>query len=742
MSMMDMGGGLPPATAAAPPTVEPAPMPPTAGPGLQNLTIKREPGDVGEAEKALVTDLCKWARETRGFRSKTYSKMRRDMKFVRPGRQWPSRAPENQSENDSLLLDDRYEANLTQRHVQQRVAALYAKNPTIVAKRRKRMDFTIWDGDQSSLLRAIQSATGSPGDPGDPAKGIPPMPPVLPNPTPEDQALLQDVAQGMNRRKMIDRVSKTLEILYSYFMEEGNPVFKTQAKQLIRRVMTCGCAFVQIGFQRVMGPNTEILNEIRDDQERIKYLETLTADLHDQKFEEYSKEMEELKTGLQTLQGQTQIVLREGLVFDFPRSTDIIVDRECTQLKGFLGAKRVAREYHYSKMKVKELFQIDLATTYTQYEPSKSWQPSDRTLASNNACVWAIWDANTKQVYYVCDGYPAFLKTPAAPEVDVEGFFPFKTLSFNDVEDESEIYPPSDVELMRSMQLEYNRSREGLREHRIANKPGYVVAKGLLDEVSKKALQDHDPNEIVELNLGADQIKEIKNYIAARPTMPIDPTVYDTEYLYQDILRVLGEQQANFGATSGSTATEASIAETSRVSSLQSSIDDLNDFLSALSRDGGSILLAEMSKDKVVEICGPGAVWPELSREDIAKEIYLEIEAGSSGRPNKALEISNWERLMPFFVQMKGIKPDWLLRQSMLRLEDPAEIEDAFDIQLPSIVAQNAIDSGKGSQLQPSTGNPATDPNQQGDVGRPGPEAGVNPHQPGPKPNYPVLTGG
>src|SRR5262249_13833825 len=145
-----------------------------------------------------------------------------------------------------------------------------------------------------------------------------------------------------------------------------------------------------------------------------------------------------------------------------------------------------------------------------------------------------------------------------------------------------DIYPPSDVEIIRPMQLEWNRSREGVREHRIANKPGYVVAKGVLDDEGKTGLENHDPNEIIELNMTPEQIKDIKAVIAQRPTIPIDRSVYDTDFLMQDILMVSGSQEANFGPTSDSTATEASIAETSRVSSLQSNIDDLNDFLTEI----------------------------------------------------------------------------------------------------------------------------------------------------------------
>src|SRR3546814_16653073 len=43
-----------------------------------------------------------------------------------------------------------------------------------------------------------------------------------------------------------------------------------------------------------------------------------------------------------------------------------------------------------------------------------------------------------------------------------------------------------------------------------------------------------------------------------------------------------------------------------------------------------------------------------LSREDVISEIFLTVKAGSSGRPNKAAEIANRERALPFIVQLPG----------------------------------------------------------------------------------------
>lgn len=727
MSMMDMGAPMPPPAMPEPNAI------PTAGVGVMAESIKRDRPEPSDERKALVNSLTKWCRETREFRSRSFSKMRRDISFVRPGRQWQQNANVDRM-GEGAMFNAPYECNLVQRHVQQRVAALYAKNPKVVAKRRKRLDFSLWDGSQDTLHAALGRAVG---DPGDMMQNIPPTPPM---PTPEDVALLADVEQGMTRRKMLDRVCKTLEILYTYYMSEGTPNFKVQAKQMIRRVVTTGVGYVQLGFQRVMQPNPAVQERIKDDLRKIEHLKMLASDLGDEEKQKCDMEAEELRLGLAALQQQEQIVLREGLVFDFPESTDILVDRDCIQLKGFIGARRVAREYHYTKDRIKEIFGVDVGTNFTQYEPTKVWQPTDKDRTTNVAVVWLVWDEPAGLGYFVCDGYPDFLREPVAPDVKVEQFFPLYCLSFNDIVDPTEIYPPSDVEIIRPQQLEYNRAREGLREHRIANKPGYIAARGMLDDEDKTNLENHAPNELIELNVPADAVKEIAKYIAARPTVPIIPEVYDTEYVFVDIQRASGDQPANLGGVSGATATESSIAETSRVSSLQSSIDDLDDFLTQMARDAGQILFKEMSPDQVTKIVGPGAVWPEMSREEIAEEIFLEIQAGSSGRPNKALEIANMEKLAPILIQMPGIKQEWLLRQMMMRLDENVDLEDAFDTAAPSVVAKNAAMSAatKGPQMQPGTGNPATNPADQGPKG--GKNAiGVPNSLPGPKPDFPTI---
>ena len=115
--------------------------------------VPRNPPDPDPARKQLVE---KWASRVRCAKKKwdsAFKKMVRDQKFC-GGAQWPE---ETKSETFNDAFNDRYIANITLRHVKQRVAAVYAKNPKIVAKVRPRLLATVWDGTMQGLQEAQQT---------------------------------------------------------------------------------------------------------------------------------------------------------------------------------------------------------------------------------------------------------------------------------------------------------------------------------------------------------------------------------------------------------------------------------------------------------------------------------------------------------------------------------------------------------------------------------------------------------
>jgi hypothetical protein len=614
-----------------------------------------------------------------------FKRMRDDMKFVK-GDQWPGQVED----------DDRYVANLCQRHVQQRVSSLYAKNPKCVARRRKTLDFQMWDENPQSLQQAMMMSQPQV----DPMTGM-----VMP-PDPNAMMLMQDVMQGRQRRQMIERIGKTLEILFNYYTHEQKPNFKLAMKQLVRRVETTGVGFIKVGFQRMMGRTPDVNAQIADFSDRLAEIQRLAEESMEENGEQSLADV---------LMQEPEIIIREGLVFDFPRAWNLIVDPACVQLKGFVGANWVAQEFTFDAEAIQRIYGIDDigGKGAKEYRSSESSQEAfEQARKGDDQCgeyrVYEIYDKTTGEMLTVCEGYDDFLEEPTTPRVFIEDFYPFFVLSFNDIEDEKCIYPPSDVRLMRHMQMEHNRAREGLRQHRIANIPAYGAPKGVLDDEDKWKLATHETSELIEFNVPP--TTDMKSVIQPLQKVPIDPSVYDTSPFFDDIQKAIGSQEANFGGVSGAAATEISVAEGSRMGTIQSNIDDMNDFLTEVSRAASQIMLREVSAETAKKIAGPGAVWPEATRTDVVEELWLEIEAGSSGRPNKAYEVANFERLAPTLLQIPGISPQWLAKQALQRLDDNLDLTDAIMEGLPSIMSMNRM-----SQM--GTGDPATDPNQQGGEG-------------------------
>jgi hypothetical protein len=249
-----------------------------------------------------------------------------------------------------------------------------------------------------------------------------------------------------------------------------------------------------------------------------------------------------------------------------------------------------------------------------------------------------------------------------------------------------------------------------------------------LDQTDKDNLSNRPPHAIIELR-GLQPGQPVDSVLQHIKPVAIDPSLYDTSMLVDDTLRIVGSQEANLGGTaaSGTTATEVSVAESTRMSSVGSNVDDLDEFLSAVCRAAGEIMLKEFSQEYVSQLVGPGAVWPQLSRAEIAGQLYLEIEAGSSGRPNRAVEVQNWERLAPILMQIPGVSPEWMAKETIKRLDDKIDPTDVVIGAIPSVVAMNA-------QKQVSLDGPTADPVMQGAQGaNNAPQQSMSPGAAGPQ---------
>jgi hypothetical protein len=732
--------------------------------------VDREPPDPPEQRARLVKAWASRVKAAKKHWDKAFKRMQEDMDFAF-GKQW--------SNSDD---DKRYRANLTLRMVAQKTAFLYAKNPKAVARRRERLDATQWNETQSqisSLMQAGAMFAQQSMQPGAPP-GMPPMAaasgpaglagnmmgnPMAAQVAQQGMAIMADAAKVRSEHEMLDKLGKTLELLYKYNIDEQVHPFKMMMKLVVRRTVTMGVAYVKLGFERVMSQRPDMEKGIADASERLATLERLSADLADEQYDENDKESEQLRLLIEDMSRQSEFVAREGLTYDYPMPTNIIPDVKCVELRHFLGADYVAEQFLLTPHEVQEIYGKDVGKSYTAYHRddvygADPWTLTEATWNTGTSsddkdcdfcCVWQIYCRKDGLVYEVCDGYEDFLREPASPEIYNERFYPWYTLLFNEAPNEKEIYPPSDVRLMMDMQREYNRCREGLKEQRIAARPFTAVVAGAIEEDDLNKLAEREANAIIELN-ALQPNQDVKQLLQAYAGPGIDNNLYEVNPVYEDVLRVTGVQEANLGGTSDTTATQSNIAEGSRMTSMGSNIDDLNDLMTQMARNGGQILLTEVSRPTVEKIVGVGCVWPEMSRQDIAQEVLLEVEAGSMGRPNAAQEVATAQRVYPLLIQLPGIDPEFLAKDLLRRMDDRLDLTQAFKSQLPSIVAMNGMSQAQLPGTGPAAGaaqGPQGKDNAAGPAAQPpsGPPdaaqqlggAGVSPPHPSGAPGSPTL---
>ena len=676
----------------------------------QPMRREVDAADLAESRAQEVKDLQDDVKADIAHWQYAFDRMRDWRKFAR-GYQWPGTKPEDMSDPDR-----QYVVNIVMRHIQQRTASIYAKNPRFRWRRSKQMLSRVWDGTRQQIDMAMMALAPEVGEPDQATAAV-------------AQAILADAQASRQKSEQLRKFGETLSILYEYQIGEQTHPTKKMMKKMVRAAITSGVSYIKQTFQRATELSADGQNAIADHMNRLAEIERLADDLDQGEFSDTDAEMEQLRSLIQSVEETEQIIIREGLALDYPNSMNIIPDRNLEYLPGFVGCDRVTEQYCLTPEQIKRIYRVDVSKSYREYVVNDTGSPAP---VKKTARVWEIWDRSTGLVTVICDGYPDYLVEPKAPDAYTERFFPWFVFAPNALDTDDDPFPPSDVELIMSQQMEINRAGESIRDHRFAARPGHVAARNIPDADAKTIASRaaHDVVTLQSLSPG----EKLSDLFQAFPTSPIDPNLYNTGPSFQDVLRAVGSQEANLGGASGATATESSIAESSRQSVLASTMDEFDDLLTEMAKAGGQILLSEMSAQKVAEIVGDGFVWQEMTDADIAREIELEVVAGSSGLPNQAVEVQVIERLFPILMQMPNVDPEWALKKLVTTLDDRVNIEDAIKMGELSISALNG-------QLQ-GAANRGAMPGAQGGGGAANAPQPSMPQQMGPQAANVPVTGG
>ena len=715
---------------------------------VQVVTTRKLPNPLAGTPKdtsraALVKELNDWWMNARKFWEPVFKEIEEDMIFA-GGKHWP----------DGVLGADGslpYQADVTQRHLMQKEAQLYAKNPTFEARRRERLEFEVWDETEESLngARAILQQYAPQIDAAKAAKlllqhvDVSVMPPKLPPgvtmehiaaaqrvvegvPPEVDSAqmIIDDHDRGMKQRAYEEAFGNTLRLLFQNQLDAQNPPFKQQGKQLITRVNTCKVGYVKLLMRRELTGTPTSTAIKTGPAELLASIRAKVMAMSEPDAKKDSGDLAELEMMFKQLKSQQDEqsggeVDDEGVVFDFLPATSVIVDPYCRNLRGFVGCQRICHEMLMSVADVEREFNISLRDTGVRLYspdgkkndnggPSEARQNSDgeTPLLEDKALVGFIYDRTSGNEYVVCDGVKDFLREPKAPEPDWDFFWPILPLVFRPIEVEKNdpkkgvtCYPKSDVRLLRPMQKEKNRSGQEFIEARIASRAWWVgvaskFQKGDLD----KLRATRKTNEVILAEMLAPGEK-LSDFLMAGPVPDVKPEVFNDARFDQDILEVTGSQQADLGPTNDDTATQSRIAAQSRLQSSDSNIDDLEDFFTMLAK-GAGILLMTMRPETVKRKIGTGAVWPDLTMQQYAENVWLQVQAGSSGPPNRQLDLEISQRVLPLLTQLPGISPELIAKLALRAVDPRMSLADFYSKAFPSIAAMNSA-AGAGQKQAP-----------------------------------------
>lgn len=232
---------------------------------------------------------------------------------------------------------------------------------------------------------------------------------------------------------------------------------------------------------------------------------------------------------------------------------------------------------------------------------------------------WQIWDAETREIIYLVDGYHNVMgKTKYPKWVET---FPVSVFKQHEVIDEFFPLPP--VTACRPLARSYNLSRSMKINHVRRFNRKYLMRAGMLAPEEEAKLRDTQDGDVLVYKSGNPQ--DLQPLIDA----PLDPQIYaDMERDITDFNEIMGSSSERRAVAESGTATQAAIIERGSASR----DDDIRQTgADGLSRAAGimlNALQATLDTEMAVAIRGPqGGVWESrLSRIQIQGDYDVKVD--------------------------------------------------------------------------------------------------------------------
>jgi len=450
------------------------------------------------------------------------------------------------------------------------------------------------------------------------------------------------------RLKMVQGFCDTAEALLQKLLVEDARL-KKRTKRQLTAAYTTAVGWTKAQWQEDTKTDTAIIERMKDTQDNINKVEALRAELDDPSTTDHELKLAELQQTLAGLESQSEVTVWRGPVYDFVKSEDVIIlDESVEEVQDYPRADAMAHRVWMTPQKYKAWAGYE-AKKAKRYKP-KAADGSTQDASGGDQhrcllCVYEVWDQTSNRVLYVCDGEEGFVKPPMSPDWTGRQWYPFFLMLFNEVD--GAFYPQSDVELITQLVNEYNTNRDDLVRDRKFALPLNVVRKGgALTPTDVTNITNRQGSDVivVEGNGG----KPIGDDIYSGTLGNINPTAYDTAPARGDIEQTLGGGDASRGTvTQAKTATEAEILAQGLRSRSSERTDITEDMLSDVGAYVLEMCLRKMTEAEVREIAGEEAVWPQMTADQIFRQVSVRVQGGSTGKPDRLQDQDRWTKVLP-----------------------------------------------------------------------------------------------
>lgn len=527
--------------------------------------------------------------------------------------------------------------------------------------------------------------------------------------------------------------ARTLELVISKLWKRAK--LKKYMRRIVRSVLSTGQGWLKVLPVVYTEPNPEMQNQFNTLQDNIKRFDALrTALAEGQSLTGATLSNDDLLAAQEALQMQVdalaeklEVMTCDAISIDVVKPEDMQISTDVELLEDHLEANWNTQLIYVPQDEVKVRFpnitDADFKTmdlfyrakpknmnagdgnkeqadfedvvypTNADGEQYSTEKPNDESIPF--ARVLEQWNHDDNHIHTYISGIKVPVKDPYQLKWATSRFFPFFYFSIYEVDGERA--PQSLSSRLAKLQDEYSTTRSNFRLSRERSITGFLFDAGSVDDTQAAKIKSGLREEMIPVKLPNDGKSKLSEMFVAKPVSKIDPRLYETTPIIQDMERISGIQEAEQAAVMvEKTATEAEIQQAGYTARTQAARDVIETVLTDLAHYTAEIALQVIQPKDAQRMAGPFAFWPAgMAREDILTMVEVSIAAGTTGKPRNKGDRDAWGVIMPLIQeaqekiaelqQQPGGQPlanalKALVAETMLRMGDDTDAERFFPV--------------------------------------------------------------